>query len=508
MKTNILLSTIISVVALCMVSCDDFLSKAPSKEENLEIKTVEQLEALIANHNSKSKSIESNKIALYSSDNFEYSKELYKTPKQIMPSMALYQYYTWNMELASDDSNDTGWGDYFDRIYNANLIINEIDKASGRDDDKRRLKAEAHFIRAHNYLSLASIYCLPYGPATKQEDGLPLKRSTSFEERLDRVSLEETYDFIENDIKEALKIDVSLYRDDLRRTWRANKAAACALASRFYLLKGMYAEAEKYADMALKEDDTLIDYTSGVITQKAEVGLDENMMPIMITFPSTWTNRIDDLTFSRETDMYYQKSIITFVDLCWLIPSRRLLNLYDQEHDLRYRYFIVPQFSYTLLVRGAFPGYCTYNHEITSGLSVAEMLLIKAECMVRTGQNVAGAMDVLNRLRDKRISKDAPAEVRFLSASDKQEALRLVLDERSREMPFTMRWSDIRRCNFNEDPSDDITITRSFYDMDAYKVKDDQPKEYTLAPGSRRYAAPIPKNEITSAQGVIKQNRY
>lgn len=491
-----------------MVGCDEYLSKAPSKNEDLEIETVEQLEALIANHNIQSKCSESNKAALYASDNFEVSDDFYKAPKGITPSLAIYQYYTWNMGLVADDPNDTGWGDYFSHVYNANLILNEIEKVSGKAERKQKLKAEAHFIRAYNYLSMASVYCLPYGSRTKLEAGLPLKRTTSFEENLQRASLEETYAFIEQDILEAVKTDVPLYHNTLRRIWHANKAAAHALAARFYLLKGMYEKAEQHADMALQEDDRIIDYNSGIISQKEETGIDENMNPVIIKLPSTWTNKTDELTFSKETDMYYQKSIFTLIDLCWLIPSKRLLNLYDSKYDLRYRYFIVPNFSYSQFVNGKFPGYCTYNYEIISGLSSVEMWLVKAECIIRTGGNITEAMNILNRVREKRFDSSTPREIIYLSATDSRQALRHVLDERSREMPFSMRWSDIRRCNFNEDPNDDIVITRNFYNVDAYGVKDDQPKTYKLLPESRLYASPIPQREIIASNGVIKQNEY
>ena len=49
-----------------------------------------------------------------------------------------------------------------------------------------------------------------------------------------------------------------------------------------------------------------------------------------------------------------------------------------------------------------------------------------------------------------------------------------------REFPFTLRWNDIRRCNFNTDPNDDVTITRNFYNIDQYSVDTGNIKTYTL----------------------------
>lgn len=509
MKVKYILPTICLVGGVCLTACDDYLSEAPSKNEDLEIETVEQLEALIAKDNLGADYSEFNKAALYSSDNFEISEALYAAPKMLSePSLAVYQYNTWQMELAADDPNDSGWGDYFEHVYNANLILDELDRVSGTPEAKARLRAEGHFIRAYNYLTMANIYCMPYGPQTKNEPGLPIKRTTGFEENLRRVSLEDTYAFIESDILKALKIDVPLYRGDLRRVWRANKAAAYALAARFYLFKGEYKTALGYADQALQEDAGLIDYTSGRITQEMSFGMDEMMEPVSIMFPSTWNKEKDELIWCRETDMYYQKTIMTMWDLFWLVPSNKLLGLYDSDYDLRYRYFIVPNYSYFMMVGGCFPGYCMFKMEETCGPSVAEMLLIKAECLARIGEDIPGAMNALNTLREKRFDTSAPGSVVHLSATSREEAIRYVLEERSREMPFTMRWLDIRRCNFNDDPSDDITVTKHFYEIDAYGVKKGKWKEYRLTPQSRRYAVPIPQKEVIASDGVIEQNRY
>jgi len=58
-------------------------------------------------------------------------------------------------------------------------------------------------------------------------------------------------------------------------------------------------------------------------------------------------------------------------------------------------------------------------------------MLIAAECEARVGSK-DNAMSYVNKLRDNRIKNNVA-----LTATDKDEALRIVLDERRREFAFT-----------------------------------------------------------------------
>ena len=81
------------------------------------------------------------------------------------------------------------------------------------------------------------------------------------------------------------------------------------------------------------------------------------------------------------------------------------------------------------------------------------MLLIKAEIQARQGQ-FTEAMETLRPLRAARIRSDVD-DSRFFTVSSQQEAVTKILQERRRELAFTMRWYDIKRLNANEDTSDD-----------------------------------------------------
>ncbi|MCU0378931.1 MAG: RagB/SusD family nutrient uptake outer membrane protein [Bacteroidales bacterium] len=136
------------------------------------------------------------------------------------------------------------------------------------------------------------------------------------------------------------------------------------------------------------------------------------------------------------------------------------------------------------------------------------MYLIKAECHARLNQ-LTDAQNTVNTLRAKRINSAAAPEVINLSFSSQQDAITKILQERRRELSFVQRWYDIRRLNYNDDATDDVVMTKTFYGYTSSAVLDTEPvKTYTLPKDSRRYATPIPYTDLVSGQGVLIQNTY
>ena len=122
--------------------------------------------------------------------------------------------------------------------------------------------------------------------------------------------------------------------------------------------------------------------------------------------------------------------------------------------------------------------------------------------MVRLGQ-WQEALNVLTPLRQARYSTGTATA---LTASSQAEALKVVLEERRRELPFAFRLSDIKRFSVNETPDDDVTITRDFFDMTTTTVNTSSPKTWVIQGSSPALAMPIFQTEIDSSQGMIEQN--
>lgn len=494
-------------IALLISSCNKFLEAQPSKSSSLVVKTTAQLNSLLDNYGSFYSEGNNNQIF---SDDFGLTLDVYNGGRGTFNVMSTYFFTFWDAQFIPD-LTDGFWTGEYRKIFTANLALSYLDKVSGTDTEKAIIKADAHFIRAYSYWVLANTYCLPYTEANKNEMGLPIKTETAFDKPVERQTLEKTYQQIEADLAEALKISVTLTQSGRPRHWRASKAGVNAFAARYYLNRNNNAKAIEYANAALAEYSTLVDYNT-----EMRYGIDQNIQinsgtpqaqNVTIEYPYTHDQQSDF------TDMIGWKEFLYFRMLnygSWFyVPSQDLLDLYDKTNDLRYTYHVVEGYSYTRgMAKPAYdyPGYIFFfKDRIPSGPTVAEALLTKAEAQARSN-DPSGAMTTLNILRAKRFKTGSSF---VLSATGKDDAVEKVLKERRREMPFAQRWFDLRRYNNNDDPNDDVVLTRTFYPFTVGNVLFNEPvKTYTLPKNSRRYAAPLPRTEIISSNGVIKQNTY
>lgn len=505
---------IIGLLALASVSCNDWLAEKPSKTTSLTVETTDHLEYLLNNYDNFYE--EANNTAIYSSDDYGLYTEMYNLDRSNY-DMEIIEFATWDIDYLPNASSDNFWTDEYQKIFIANMVLEYIPQVSGSEETKANLEAEAHFVRAYSLWELANTYCLPYTEENKDELGLVLKQTTGFNEATTRATLEETYALIESDIEAALKINTELtMQDNKYRTWRASLPAVHAFAARYYLFRGNYEEALRYANLALEEHGELVDYNTEMrysdtkTTVVINIGT-EKEETVEILFPYTH-DAFSDMTVMFEWKEFYYFRVL-YDMYWWYLPSKELIALYDKDYDLRWKYHYVDNYSYDRgLTNPAYewPGYIFFAYDcIPSGPTVAEMILIKAECQARQG-NFAEAMVTVNQLRAARMDNTAPADRINLSASSQQEAIVQILEERRREMPFTMRWFDIRRLNSNDDPNDDVgALTREFYPYtNSSALEGEQIKVYTLEKNSRRYAQPILNTEIRSSQGAIRQNTY
>lgn len=498
MKIKIITATFLASV---MVSCNTFLDEPSSKSSNIKPETVEQLEGILNNYNLFYR--EWDHTVVHSSDDFGIYPEIEKEIAVVNIERA--QLCFWDVDNIPNSIRHS-WSGEWEKVFNANMILDNLRKVTGSEEKKEELRLECHFLRAYTYLKIIGVYCLPYCDDNKGELGLPIRKTISFTENIKRATLEESYAFIEEDLKIALEISskMRLINDKIYSSWRASKGAVNALAARFWLLKGDYKKALEYAEVALSEHSVLRDYNTEMRYSSVSHDVSVGGVTHKLDFPYTYDNPMVEMLEWKE--FYYFRAIDNI--WYWAIPSESLLSTYDQEYDLRFKYHIVEKYSYSRsLSKHDLPGYVFFSANlIPSGMSVGEMLLTKAECQIRTGKWQEGLVTA-NLLRVKRMSSDCPTI--NLTATSQAEALKVVLEERRRELPFTMRWSDIRRFNNNENPEDDVVIKKQFYPFTSSVVLINEPlKEYVLEPKSRKYACPLPQTDIDASNGQLIQNKY
>lgn len=515
---NIAIYALMLAVATTFVACDDWLSEEPSKSTKKTLKTTEQLDALLGNY---SLFVQESAVPAYGSDDWGITPEFH-TAKSGGVFNATTQLPYMLYSDAVDDSRYSVWQSEYPKIYYANMAIEQAMSLEGPEEDKANLKAEGHFLRAYSMFNLAVAHTLYYTGSNGEELGLSLQ-TTTFEDSSARANLADTWAAIEADLQEALKITVALKGQDGRnRTWRATTASVNAFAARYYLYRGDLAQAESYAKKALAEYNTLGNYNETMSYSQSTLSYNindsTNPEKVTVLLPKGYSERLSGAAafgawFDKE-GIYLSRHM--YSAFWWFVPSQSLVDTYaidleDSQNDLRFRYYFAEDFSLRTCSKDpAFRWWGVmvhYMESIDAGPSVAEMMLIKAECEARGG-DYATAMKTIAPLRQARIDAAAYTE---LTATSKEDAIKKVLEERRREMFMTMRWYDLKRLNANDYAADDVTVTRQYYEFNADAgtvLMDKGVKTYTLEPNSRHYAIPIPKTEIANGKGAIEQNTY
>lgn len=541
MKLNHIIYNLGLLAAMSVVSsCNEFLDEVPSRGDNEVLNRGEQVKNLFANSNNYYTPVD---FLVASTDDYGMTMDVFDALGYLdVPSLSGM---SWAPEGLDVFMSDELWSKQYNKIFTANAVINDIDNITDvTAEEKAEYLAHAHFVRALAYWELVNVYCLPYAEENLNALGLPLKVSTHTDEDLTRASLKDTYAFIEADLKEALKSPRTDVVEGER--WLVSQPAAKALMARFYLFTGDYAQAAKYADESLSSQTvTLLDYNQlttydmdkggGGFWGDQEFGDEE--------FPEgdeeggegeegegdgeDWPEEGGNILTFCETYNWGAYQFVDYQEIFYpqfytvtatvnLLASQELTDLYDKDNDLRYINLFVENGLVDYWVYG-FNDVCNY-HLFTSrnqwgqqmdvflGASptVAEMYLTKAEALARQG-SWSEAMNVIQTLRASRFVDGSDFS---LSATSQSEALTEILKERRRELPFVMRWYDIRRFAYNETPEDDVELRRTFYTIENGEVDFNTTKEYILPVKSNRYAQPILTQEIQRSRGQIQQNQY
>lgn len=358
-------------------------------------------------------------------------------------NVQLISTYTWLFNrYTTDTETDVDWDRYYQQIMICNNITDGVMVSEqGTTAAKQGIYAAAQVFRAYAYLNLVNLYAKPYHATTAATDpGVPLLITADLFAKLNRATVAAVYAQITSDLTAALPYlpDLPTYNSD------PSRAAAYAILAETALEMRDFTAAGSYADQALALKSTLIDlntYTAAPAT-----------LPKKLANPETiFSKLIGGTSFNNVT------------------LSSDLLTLLGTK-DLRYTLFTGLNTATAAYGRSSYRQNYT-NEGVYCGPNTPEMMLIKAESAARAG-NAGGAITLLNALRVKRFK---PADYVALIAGSADDALKLVIDERRRELfGRGFRWLDQRRLN--QDTAFAKTYTRTF-----------KGATYTLASNSNRY---------------------
>ena len=464
-KINKLLLGSCLVLLACLCSCDDYLSNVP-KGQRIPT-TLNDFSVMLADEYTNCREDVTQALVLlndrYVSDGYLSYYELWNAN------------YFWDENadrIAMNKSDETTYYNGYAGISTANLIIENAPTATEATDAERgQVIAQAKILRAMKYFTLVNYYAKTYNAATAANDGgVPLITSAEVGATYTQPSVQEIYDFIVQDISEALP---ALPERALNVLY-ADKATAYALAARVYLQMGNYQEALASAGEALKRNDRLFDWVAFYNDNAA-----------VLSVPDVYQSITSPMGFDYEENYIFCHGNNSYSgnDLQMREDRGNRFEQGDAHFMSRWKIRTMAGSTYYNPNMGGY-----FNR---GGLTTTEVYLIQAECMARTG-NVAGAMDVLNKVRQKRI---LPEYYQPLTASSADVAIDMIIKVKGDALVQTIiPFCDARRLNL--EPAHARTLT---------KVENGQ--QYTLSPSSHMWVMPFPMGAVkNSGNGTVTQN--
>lgn len=452
MKKFIYILSLVTLFASCDDSYVDVLPKGKTIPEN-----TDDL-ALMLN--------ETNDINSGGS-NFSSQADDTVIPESMIPftGVSAMNAYTWQDFLYTDAEQDEDWVSSYLTISRVNFVLQNIDTyEQGIEYDVDYTKGRALFTRAHAYMYLVNGYAKHYNASTASTDlAVPLLLKMDINASQARNTVEEVYNQIISDLETAIPL---LTASSPHRTW-ANKAAANALLGRVYLYQEKYELSQEYSMKSFDIYNTIknhneLSFNSGGNAAKGVLGYDSNKM-------------------TNPENIYTQESSDYRTEL-WL--SDDLINIFDKDNDLRYRYFTSDSSSTGAYLDGIHI-VVTDGQTAFSGIKSTEVLLNYCEALMKQASpNRTEALQYLNMLRVNRF--DETTYVDFAS-TDNAAVLTEVMLERRKELRLTaFRWFDMKRLG--------LTASRTV-----------NGETFTITGSSNNYVWAIPLNVI-AINPLLEQN--
>lgn len=354
---------------------------------------------------------------------------------------------------------------------------------------------EVYCARALAYSELIKCFCKAYDPATAGSELGVVLADTYFGEKPDRrATLEESYEFVINDLEKAEEMldDENDYYDAAYFT----NASAHAIHARVALYMQDWDAAVEHSTVLIDSDVFALASARGYVNS-TQTYLDylwtndtsfENIWRIGYTATSYGgAQGAVFLNFTTDYTYYYPD----------YVPAQWVLSLYGAA-DMRYNAYFSQlqtgyshQLSWPLLVKyygnQALMQNMIYHVNMPKPLRLAEQYLIRAEAYCEKGNYGAASAD-LTKLRESRYSSGGTVSV------NAGNWLQTISDERVRELYMEgFRLQDLKRWGkgFERTPQSQTQSEGSSLKIDA---------------GDPLFVWPIPNHEIISPGSQIQPN--
>lgn len=458
-----------TILAICVVvmltGCNDFLDIKPKGEKIP--KTVTDYETLL-NYESVQKV--SDTYPTYLTDDV-YLPDVAQgtaTPGLNSVEQSILNLYLFKKDVFGEAQDDGFWFASYNRIYYYNTVIDNIMNAEGpSEQQKHSIQAEALISRALEYLYLVNGYAKHYDVRTAETDpGVPLILDEDISKKdLVRASVKDVYAQIQSDLQAALP---NLPVQPKGNAFRASKAAGYGILAKMYLYMGNYTEALKAANEVLAINNSLLDLKKYAVV-KVQSSIGRTNVPQDIDNPENIYIKFAPYVYGLSSKVFGSDELITLFS----------------EDDMRLQVYFTKNFRNIPTDKYVWAPYLRVNLAVSS----PEIYLIAAECEAREG-SIERAMTLINKLRDNRIKNNTD-----IVATDRNDALQKVLEERRRELAMSgmVRYIDLKRLNQESQFAKTVThITGE--------------GTFSLEPNSPLYVLPIPAKVMRFNKNSMKQN--
>ena len=360
-----------------------------------------------------------------------------------------------NNTLTSSEGKGTNWSTLYTCINDCNVILKHLDDVKFSSTELRdQIAANAHFLRAHCYYTIARVW----GDAPLMLSGVESDKDDILPERVDENLI---YNQIALDLEEA----ESLMPASVSDCTTGNSAAIHMLATDYWLwmYKVKNGGQQALEAAATHVDQVLADTRFGLLDNYADVFSVKNKGNKEIIFclrfvrtTEEFTTYYDDYlipTSKYTDDAYYmdQDLVKTGSQDQWYSFSETFQNfIYDVEEDTRattsFAYFTVPESERTYSWINKFPGEWEAGvRYFTSDIPMyryAEAVLFKAEIELAKGGDPLKWLNV--------IAKRAYGTDEYYPAGMRPDEIELaILDERLKEFTAEGKsWWDYIRMGY------------------------------------------------------------
>ena len=463
------MKNVTTILAICVVvmltGCNDYLDIKP-KGEKIPT-TVSDYETLL-NYESVQKVSDTYPAYLTDDVFLPDVAEGTATPGLNSVDQSIRNLYLFKKEVFGDAQDDGFWFASYNRIYYYNTVIDNIMNADGSDEQQKlSIRAEALISRALEYLYLVNGYAKYYDVRTAESDpGVPLILDEDISKKnLVRASVKDVYAQIQSDLQTALP---NLPMQAKGNAFRASKAAGYGVLAKMYLYMGNYAEALKAANEVLEINNSLLDLKKYAVV-KAQSSIGRTNVPQDIDNPENIYIKFAPYVYGLSSKVF---------------GSDELISLFSED-DMRLQVYFTKNFRNIPTDKYVWAPYLRANLAVSS----PEIYLIAAECEAREG-SIERAIALINKLRDNRIKNNTD-----IVATDRNDALQKVLEERRRELAMSgmVRYIDLKRLNQESQFAKTVTHVTG-------------EGTFSLEPNSPLYVLPIPAKVMRFNKNSMQQN--